>query len=172
MTQLLRSLVQIVLLRKDPSVLPASAVLGALLAFAYALASALQSWVLYRGDRIVSRTAVDLGLSVALVWVVLAVTRRGHRFRQTMSAVLGTSVLVAPLVVVLLLLMQGPATTYYPVWLVARAGAVVVTIWFIVVIGHILRGALETGLVTGVAIALTWVIASRAVAEKLFPMAA
>jgi hypothetical protein len=39
------------------------------------------------------------------------------------------------------------------------------------VIGHILRGALETGLVTGVAIALTWLIASRAVADKLFPMA-
>ena len=172
MTQLLRSLVQIALLRKDPSVLPPSVVLGALLASACALTSALQSWILYGSDRIVSRTAVDLGLSVALVWVVLTVTRRGHRFPQTMSAVLGTSVLAAPFVVVLLLLMQGPATTYYPVWLVARAGAVVVTIWFIVVIGHILRGALETGLVTGVAIALTWLIASRALAEKLFPMAA
>jgi hypothetical protein len=172
MTQLLRSMVQIALLRKDPSVLPASVVLGALLASAYVLTSAVQSWILHGSDRIVSRTAVDLGLSVALVWVVLTVTRRGHRFTQTMSAVLGTSVLVAPFVVVLLLLMQGPATTYYPVWLVARAGAVVVTIWFIVVIGHILRGALETGLVTGVAIALTWLIASRALAEKLFPMAA
>lgn len=172
MTQLLRSLVQIALLRQDPSILPASVVLGALLAFAYAVTSALQSWILYGGDRILLRTAVDLGLSLVLVWVVLTVTRRGHRFPQTASAVLGISVLVAPFVVVLLLLMQGPATTHYAVWLLARAGAVVVTIWFIVVIGHILRGALETGLVTGVAIALTWVIASRAVADKLFPLAA
>jgi hypothetical protein len=172
MTQLLSSLVQIALLRKDPSVLPASVVLAGLLAIAYAVTSALQSWILYGSDRIVSRTAVDLGLSLALVWVVLTVTRRGHRYPQTINAVLGTSVLVAPFVVLLLLLMQGPATTYYPAWLVARAGAVVVTIWFIVVIGHILRGALETGLVTGVAIALTWLIASRALVEKLFPMAA
>jgi hypothetical protein len=171
MTQLLRSLVQIALLRQDPGVLPASIVLAALLAFAYALTSAVQSWILYGGDRILLRTAVDLGLSLALVWIVLAVTRRGHRFPQTASAVLGISVLVAPFVVVLLL-MQGPATTNYAVWLLARAGAVIVTIWFIVVIGHILRGALETGLVTGVAIALTWVIASRAVADKLFPLAA
>lgn len=171
MTQLLRSLVQIALLRQDPGVLPASIVLAALLAFAYALTSAVQSWILYGGDRILLRTAVDLGLSLALVWIVLAVTRRGHRFPQTASAVLGISVLVAPFVVVLLL-MQGPATTHYAVWLLARAGAVIVTIWFIVVIGHILRGALETGLVTGVAIALTWVIASRAVADKLFPLAA
>ena len=171
MTQLLRSLVQIALLRQDPGVLPASIVLAALLAFAYALTSAVQSWILYGSDRIVLRTAVDLGLSLALVWIVLTVTRRGHRFPQTASAVLGISVLVAPFVVVLLL-MQGPATTHYAVWLLARAGAVVVTIWFIVVIGHILRGALETGLVTGVAIALTWVIASRAVADKLFPLAA
>jgi hypothetical protein len=171
MTQLLRSLVQIALLRQDPGVLPASIVLAALLAFAYALTSAVQSWILYGGDRILLRTAVDLGLSLALVWIVLAVTRRGHRFPQTASAVLGISVLVAPFVVVLLL-MQGPATTHYAVWLLARAGAVIVTIWFIVVIGHILRGALETGLVTGVAIALTWVIASRAVADRLFPLAA
>jgi len=172
MTQLLRSLVQIALLRKDPGVLPASIVLAVLLAMAYAVTSALQSWILYGADRIVSRTAIDLGLSLALVWVVLTVTRRGHRYPQTISAVLGTSVLVAPIVVLLLLLMQGPAATYYPAWLVARTGAVVVTIWFILVIGHILRGALETGLVTGVAIALTWLIASRALAEKLFPMAA
>jgi len=172
MTQLLRSLFQIALLRKDPSVLPASVVLAVLLGLAYAVTSALQSWMLYGSDRIVLRTAVDLGLSVALVWVVLTVTRRGHRFPQTVSAVLGTSVLVAPVVVLLLVLMQGPATTYYPAWLLARAGAVVVTIWFIVVIGHILRGALETGLVTGVAIAMTWLIASRVLAEKLFPLAA
>lgn len=172
MTQLLRSLVQIAILRKDPGVLPASIVLAVLLAMAYVVASGLQSWILYGSDRIVSRTAVDLGLSLALVWILLTVTRRGHRYLQTVSAVLGTSVLVAPIVVLLLLLMQGPATTYYPVWLLARTGAIVVTLWFIVAIGHILRGALETGLVTGVAIALTWLIASRALAEKLFPMAA
>lgn len=171
MTQLLRSLFQIALLRRDPGVLPASVVLAALLAIAYAVTSGLQSWILYGSDRIVMRTAVDLGLSLALVWVVLTITRRGHRYPQTISAVLGTSVLVAPIVVLLLLLMQGPATSYYPVWLLARAGAVLVTLWFIVVIGHILRGALETGLLTGVAIALTWLIASRALAEKLFPMA-
>lgn len=171
MTQLLRSLVQIALLRRDPSVLPASAMLAALLAVSYALTSALQSWMLYGSDRIVWRTAVDLGLSLVLVWFVLMVMRRGHRFLQTISAVLGTSVLVAPIVVLLLLLMLGPATTSYPAWLVARAGAVLVTLWFVVVIGHILRGALETGLVTGVVIALTWLMASRMLAERLFPMA-
>ncbi len=172
MSELLNSLFQIALLRKDPGVLPASVLLAALLAIVYAAASALQSWILHGGDRIVSRTAVDLGLSLALFWVVLAVTRRSHRYPQTISAVLGTSVLIAPLVVVLLLLMQGPATTIYPVWLLARTAAVVVTVWFVVIIGHILRGALETGLITGVAIALTWLIASRALTEKLFPLAA
>jgi len=172
MTQLFRLLVEIALLRKDPGVLPASVVLAVLLAIAYAITSGLQSWILYGGDRIVTRTAVDLGLSLALFWLLLAVTRRRHRYPQTISAVLGTSVLIAPFVVALLLLMQGPATTNYPVWLLARTGAIVVTVWFLLVIGHILRGALETGLVTGVAIALTWLIASKAVADRLFPLAA
>ncbi len=171
MSQLLSSLCQIALLRKDPGALPASLVLVVLLALAYAVAGALQAWTLYGGDRILMRAAVDLGLSLATFWILLAVTRRLHRYAQTMSAVLGTSLLMAPVMVALLLMMRGAAPTYYALWLAARVGAVAVTIWFLVVIGHILRGALGTGLVTGVALALTWVIASKAVADWLFPLA-
>jgi hypothetical protein len=172
MSQLLSSLVRIALLRNNPGVLPASVILVALLASAYAGASALQSWILHGGDRIVARTAVDLGLAFALFWVLLTATRSRHRYLQTISAVLGISVLLAPIVVVLLLLMKGPATTNYPVWFLTNSGSIAVTAWFLLVVGHIVKCALETGYITGVAVALTWLIASKVITQKLFPMAA
>jgi hypothetical protein len=86
--------------------------------------------------------------------------------------VLGISVLIAPIVVVLLLLMKGPASTNYPVWLLTNTGSIAVTAWFLLVVGHIVKCALETGYVTGIAVALTWLIASKVITQKLFAMAA
>ncbi len=170
MTRLLRSLAQIALLRKDPGILPASLLVTSWLALGYAGASAIQSFV-NGDDQILARTAADLGLALVFFWVLLAVTRRSHRYPQTVSAVFGAYVLLAPFVI-LLLAMRGPAKTNYAVWLLTSAGTVVITIWFLLIVGHILKSALDTGLVTGFAIAFTWAIASWAVAAKLFPMAA
>ena len=171
MTQVLISLVEIARLRRDPSVLPASIVLLAIMAAAYAGSSALQSWLLYSNDRLLARTAADLGLTLATFWLVLAVTRRLSRYRQTMNAVLGISVLLTPLLV-LLIALQQPAGMYYPVKLAAWAASIAVIVWYTLIVGHILRSALEIGFVTSIAIAITTVIAGNAVLGKLFPGAA
>ncbi|MGH8251044.1 MAG: hypothetical protein ACREVI_10190 [Steroidobacteraceae bacterium] len=172
MSQLLSSLFRIVLLRSNPGILPASGLLVTLMAIVYAATSALQSWIIHGGDRIVARTAVDLGLAFALFWVLLTATRSRHRYLQTISAVLGISVVIAPIVIMLLLLMRGPATTNYPVWLLTNTGSIAVTAWFLLAVGHIVKCALETGYVTGVAVALTWLIASKVITQKLFPVGA
>jgi len=171
MTQVLISLVEIARLRRDPSVLPASIMLLAIMAAAYAGSSALQSWLLYSNDRLLARTAADLGLTLATFWLVLAVTRRLYRYRQTMNAVLGTSVLLTPLLI-LLIALQQPAGMYYPVKLAAWAASIAVIVWYTLIVGHILRSALEIGFVTSIAIAITTVIAGNAVLGKLFPGAA
>ena len=170
MTQVLISLVEIARLRRDPSALPASTVLLVILAVAYAGSSAMQSWVLYEDDRLLARTAADLGLTLAIFWLVLAVTRRLYRYRQTMNAVLGTSVLLTPLLM-LLIGLQQPAEIYYPIKLMAWAGSIAVIVWYTLIIGHILRSALEIGFVTSIAIAITTVIAANAVLGKLFQVA-
>ena len=171
MTELLNSLLQIALLRRNPSALPASVALLVVLAAAYAGSSALQSWMLHGGDRLLARTATDLGLTLAMFWLVLAVTRRGYRYRQTISAVLGAAALMTPLIV-LLLALKDPAAVNYPVALLAWAGSVGVIVWFTLIVAHILRSALEVGFVTSVAIALTYLIASAAVLKRLFPESA
>jgi hypothetical protein len=169
MTRLPRSLAQIALLRKDPGILPASFLLSAVLALGYAGANAVLAYVDH-SERILARTAVDLGLTLAFFWVLLLLTRRSHRFPQALSAVFGTYVLLAP-AMALLLLMRGPAKTHYGVWLLTNAGSTVVTIWYLLIVGHILKCALDTGLVTGFAIAITWALASLAIAQNLFPVA-
>lgn len=171
MSQVLNSLVQIALLRRDPSSLPASVTLLALTAAAYAGASALQSWMLHGGDRLLGRTIVDLGLTLALFWIVLAVTGRGHRYGQTISAVLGIAALLTPLIM-LLLALKDPAAASYPVALVAWAGSIGVIVWYTLIVGHILRSALEVGFVTSLAISVTYLIASAALLTRLFPQAA
>lgn len=170
MTRLLSSLAQIALLRKNPGILPASLLLSAVLALGYAGANAVLATV-DGGERILARIAVDLALALVFFWLLLAVTRRSHRYPQTISAVLGAYVLLAP-IMTLLLLLRGPAKSHDAALLLTNAGSTVVTIWYLLIVGHILKNALDTGLVTGFAIAVTWAIATLAVLQKLFPMAA
>ena len=168
MTQVLISLVEIVRMRRDPSALPASIVLFVIMAVAYAASSALQSWLLH-DDQLLARTLADLGLLLAIFWLVLALTRRLYRYRQTMNAVLGVSVLLTP-ILMLLIALQQPAEMYYPVKLVAWAGSIGVIVWYTLIIGHILRSALEVGFVTSIAIAIATVILANAVLNQLFPV--
>ena len=169
MTRLLHSLFQIAMLRKDPGILPASTSLVLLLALAYVGMSALQA--LANGDdRIVTRAVLDIGLTVAFFWIVLALTRRSHRIAQTLSAVFGTSVLLAPLV--MLLILAGRAGNKGdPLSVLTTVGSTLVFVWFLLIMAHVLRSALDTGLVTGFAAALAWVLASWMLAARLFAAA-
>jgi hypothetical protein len=136
----------------------------------FALAYAAANFVMARvdgSDRILARTAFDLVFTVAFFWLLLAITRRAHRFPQSINAVFGIYVLLAPVMVGLLLL-RGPSKTHYGIWVLTTAGSTIVMIWYLLAVGHTLRSALDTGLVTGFAIAVTWAIASVMLAQSLF----
>ncbi len=166
----LRELIGIALLRRNPGDLPASWNYVALMCLAYALASALQSWALYGPDRIFARTAADLLLTLAVFWVLLVAMSRAHRYPQAISALLGTAVLLAPLVLMLVALRE-PAQDSYIVALLAWAGSVAIIVWYTLIIGRVLQGALDIGFVTGIAIGLTFLIGSAAALSALFPEA-
>lgn len=166
MKGLLSALAEIALLRKDPSILPASYAWVALFALGYAAANVVMARV-DDSDRVLARTAFDLALTVSFFWVLLAITRRTHRFPQSINAVFGIYVLLAPVMVGLLFL-RGPSKTHYGIWVLTTAGSTIVMIWYLLAVGHVLRSALDTGLVTGFAIAVTWAIASVVLAQSLF----
>jgi uncharacterized membrane protein len=95
-------------------------------------------------------------------------TGRRRRFNQTIEAALGTGALLSPFVI-LLLALKEPAGGNYGLALLVWAGSVAVILWYVFVLGHIIRSALDTGLFTGVGIAVTYVVASAAVLTQLFP---
>lgn len=80
----------------------------------------------------------------------------------------GTGALLSPFVI-LLLTLKEPSADIYGLALLVWAGSVAVILWYVFVFGHIVRSALDTGLFTGVAIALTYVVASAAILTRMFP---
>jgi hypothetical protein len=171
MQALLKALWDIALWRRDPGHLPDSRTLVGVCALAYAGMSAVQSWMLTGSDRLLARTAADLVLLVSLLWLLLAVTRRTQRLNQTLSAALGTGALLSPLVI-LLLALRGAAEAHHAVALLVWAGSVAVILWYTFILGHIVRSALDTGWFTGVAIAITYIVASAALLTRIFPESA
>jgi uncharacterized membrane protein len=81
---------------------------------------------------------------------------------------MGTGALLSPFVI-LLLTLKEPSADIYGLALLVWAGSVAVILWYVFVFGHIVRSALDTGLFTGVAIALTYVVASAAILTRMFP---
>jgi hypothetical protein len=166
MPGLVKSLADIALLRGDPSGLPSSWASVAVFVLAYAVADVV---VAGTGgvQPVLARTAADLALTLPFYWLLLAITRRTHRFPQTINAALGVYVLLAPVIIALLLL-RNPARSNDALLLLIRASFTAFMIWYLLIVGHILRSALDTGLVTGFAIAVTWLVVTVAISRSLF----
>jgi hypothetical protein len=168
MQSIVKVLWDIALRRSDPSHLPDSLTMLAIITAVYAAFGAIQSWMLYGGDRLLARTLADPALSLLLVWLLLLPVRRGHRFRQTASAVLGTGAVLSP-PVILLMALGGPGSQNQALGLLVWAGSVGIIVWYTFIVGHILRAALDSGIFAAVALALAYVAASAIILDRLFP---
>lgn len=168
MRYLLHSLVQIALLRKDPSVLPASIVLVVLTAVGYGAANVLNGWISYGRNGMYARGATDVALALAFFWLLLALSGRLERYRQTISAALGAYIVMSPLVA-LVLMMRWTAQTNQAVMVFMLVGSAVIVSWYALVVGQILRSAIDVGFVTSIALALSWQLAGFAL-HRLIPV--
>jgi hypothetical protein len=170
MTGLLSELLQIATLRRSPANLPSSWASVAAFVLLYAAVDVMII-LLDDGYRVVARTVLDVAISLAVVGFLLAVTGRLHRLPQTLVAVYGAYVLLSPAMAALLLA-RLPARSNEAIALFATAGSVLVVLWYLLIVGHVLRSALDTGLATGFAIAVTWTVASVALSQTIFGSAA
>jgi hypothetical protein len=166
MTGLPSLLTQIAMLRKDPSDLPSSWAVVAVFALLYA-AIDVAILALDGGYRVAARTALDVAFAFAFIGLVLGVAGRLHRLPQTVIAIFGAYVLLSPAVIAMFLL-RGPARSNGAIQLFTEAASVLIVVWFLLVVGHVLRSALDTGLVTGFAIAVAWTLAGVALSQAVF----
>jgi hypothetical protein len=166
--RVLQLFVDILLLRAGPQDVPASSVLLALAVLASASASWLLALEAFAGPHAFARVAVELGLMAGLLLALLGFHGRGTRFPQTFTALCGTGAMLAllawPLFGIALGRPRGDefgALAMLMLW--------VIYAWNIVVIGHILRHALDSGLARGILLALAFALLVAGAGEWLVP---
>jgi len=148
---LLRTFLDIILLRKGPEHVPSSAVV-LWVSIGLLIASTLMSAVLVpsSGNDSVGLSLISSLIGYALYWIVLAVTGYGRRFVPTVSSIMACgSILTIVMVIAAVILtpILGGAVAGIVVWLIL--------FWSVPVKGHIIARAIERHWYTGIAIALT-----------------
>ena len=148
---LLRTFLDIILLRKGPEHVPNSTVV-LWVSFGLLVIATLMSAVLVpsSGSDSVVLSFISSLVGYALYWVVLVVSGFGQRFVQTISSIMACGSILTILMVV-------AAVIAAPVFGGAMAGVVVwlILFWSVPVKGHIIARAIERHWYTGIAIALT-----------------
>jgi hypothetical protein len=159
----------IALWRRSPRDLPASFPLLCAVALPYVLAGIVQAHLTYAPPFAIARALVDLAVTVLVFSACLAVRRRGYRAVQTLTAVLATSVLITvPILAVLLL--AGALGDGGPLGAAVKFGLLPLQIWYLFVLGRIVRLALDSTLLAGMAVALGYAVVSDLV-QTLLPRA-
>lgn len=156
MQHFLRTFLDIVLWRRGPQDLPASALLVWLTLAAYVLVSVVQLALLNEPGVIwFVFVIVDPLMLMAWVWLVLRVYGRSERYVQTVAAVLGTGALLGLVLYLPLQLLVTSAGSGAASSMVQFVGLLLVAV-FALVTGRILKLATDSSLFTGVAVSLTY----------------
>jgi hypothetical protein len=160
--------VDLCLLRRGPQDLPAS---GTVLALCFGANILVGTLLIVGADMGLALSLLESLAEAALVlgvlWLILAGRGLRARFLQTASATLGAAALLGMVALPLLGLAGSGRTT------LAEFGGLLLlflVIWNVVVLGHILRHALDLTLGQGVGLAILYTLGSYAVLNGLFPL--
>jgi hypothetical protein len=165
--QFLKVFLDIVLWRRGPQDLPNSGLLVVLTLAAYELTNLLQIALLgVSGAELLLYLVIDPLLLMSGLWLVMKLFGRSERWAQTTSAVLGCSALLGLVISVPMVLLVGPGLAADPPsWV--RFLALALVIAFILVVGRIIKLATDSNLLTGSAIATTYVFVLQALAGAM-----
>lgn len=166
MLQIFRLFLDIVLWRRGPQDVPQSQLVLAIAALTYVAVSALQLVITHEEQiRYVAGLVVEPLLFGGWIWLVLAIFGRRARFAQTLTAIFGASALLSLLIVLLLLAQRWFAMSDESLSTAALGWLIV----FVLVTGRIIMVAVDRGLLTGVAVMITYIFFSHEVTSALIP---
>jgi hypothetical protein len=159
--------VDIMLHRRGPDSLPSAAFLFWLL-LSLALASGVAVNVLAAGltTAIVAVALLVVGLELWFVWAMLRVFGRERRFRQTMSAVLGTNLVISVLVTPFIPFAEPPTPTDQTLSL-AWLALFFLKVWSIDITSFVLSRALERPYLLALAIVIAYVLLIETLQQTL-----
>ncbi len=167
MQQFLKVFLDIVLWRRGPQDLPNSGLLVVLTLVAYELVNLVQIALMEVSiAELLLYLVVDPLLLMGGLWLVMMLYGRKDRWAQTVSAVLGCTALMALVVSVPMVLLVGPRMAGNPP-AALQLLALGLVIAFILVVGRIIQLATDSNLLTGSAIATTYVVMFHALAGAI-----
>lgn len=173
MLRLAKAFLEIALWKKTPAHLPASPFLLALTACVAALLEVLSALLpSNHRDEILPGILLSVGLPLCFAWIVLSVAKRGQRFVQTASALLGVEVLAELLiypVIALLRVLGSDRLMSNPIGLVLYAVYIVGIIWYLLACAHVWRSALDAGLLLGGAVSVGYFVLSTVLEFQFAP---
>ena len=168
MSRLVKAFLDIALWRKTPASLPASTFLLALVASADVVVDLLAEWVVPAPQgRLFFSVLLTVLAPLCFTGVVLAVTKRSHRFLQTGSAVLGIDVIFS-LILLPLQALNSALGTDRPL-----SGAILALLSYAGLIAYLManmnvwRSAVDTGLISAGLISLGYVMLQLVVSQEL-----
>jgi len=165
--QFLKVFLDIVLWRRGPQDLPNSGLLVVLTLVAYELVNLVQIALMEVSiAELLLYLVVDPLMLMGGLWLVMMLFGRKDRWAQTVSAVLGCTALMALVVSVPMVLLVGPRMAGDPP-AALQLLALGLVIAFILVVGRIIQLATDSNLLTGSAIATTYVVMFHALAGAI-----
>jgi hypothetical protein len=165
--QFLKVFLDIVLWRRGPQDLPNSGLLVVLTLVAYELVNLVQIALMEVSiAELLLYLVVDPLMLMGGLWLVMMLFGRRDRWAQTVSAVLGCTALLALVVSVPMVLLVGPRMAGNPP-AALQLLALGLVIAFILVVGRIIQLATDSNLLTGSAIATTYVVMFHALAGAI-----
>jgi hypothetical protein len=165
--QFLKVFLDIVLWRRGPQDLPNSCLFVFLTLVAYELVNLVQIALMEVSiAELLLYLVVDPLMLMGGLWLVMMLFGRRDRWAQTVSAVLGCTALLALVVSVPMVRLVGPRMAGDPP-AALQLLALGLVIAFILVVGRIIQLATDSNLLTGSAIATTYVVMFHALAGAI-----
>jgi hypothetical protein len=169
MLALLEAFVQIALRRLGPEDLPDSRFLLGMALAGYLLAQLPAGTLLYGWSGAVLRViAADVLLLAGFYWLLLWLMGRANRYRQTLTALLGTGALLT--------LAQWPLAWWWKQGAVgaepavgATVGLLAVVVWSLIVQAHIVTRALSSPFGAGLMVAVAYFLLNYQISGHLAP---
>ena len=157
MFELFKAFGGIVLRQLGPEDLPASRLLLGLTIVIYLLAQAPVALLAFgTADNVARTLGLDLLLLAGFLWGLLVLTGFRARYRQTLTALLGTGALLSALSVPFTLWRQSMVDVPAGLAAVPSAAILAIVAWSFVVNGHILSRALSRPFSIGLLIAIAY----------------
>lgn len=170
MTELVRLYAQIALLRAKPQDVPASSGLLIATVLAYVLIHIAFITVLPLLGYGVSTVLVDVVFTIVWYAVLLRLVQKPERFVQTTTALFGSQVVLAPLVI-------------FAGWLLRRFGEdvgwqfpilllfIIILVWAVAINSHVVKEALNWSTASSVALVILQFVTQQLLLYALFPAA-